>query len=102
MSALFDAEAIAALADKCALLTALLKQADPLAIATRAVPLYAETHPRPPQVTQTQAAEMLGTSRPTLSRMVKAGTLRLNKCGLIPITEIDSVLESGRAEPSCY
>lgn len=66
-------------------------------IAARAVQLYAETHPRPPQVTQTQAAEMLGISRPTLSRMVKAGSIRLNKCGLVPITEVDRVLASDRA-----
>lgn len=31
-----------------------------LRIATRAVRLYAESHPRPTQVTQTQAAEILG------------------------------------------
>lgn len=66
-------------------------------IAARAVQLYAETHPRPAQVTQSQAAEMIGVSRPTLSRMVKAGTLRLNRCGQIPISEIDRVLDSGRA-----
>ncbi|MBI2307551.1 MAG: DNA-binding protein [Rhodocyclales bacterium] len=66
-------------------------------IAARAVQLYAETHPRPAQVTQAQAAAMIGVSRPTLSRMVKAGTLRLNACGQIPITEVDRVLASGRA-----
>lgn len=68
-----------------------------ITIAAKAVQLYAETHPRPPQVTQTQAAEMLGISRPTLSRMVKAGEVRLNRCGLIPITEIDRVLSADRA-----
>lgn len=66
-------------------------------IAAKAVQLYAETHPRPAQITQTQAAEMLGISRPTLSRMVKAGTIKLNACGLIPITEIDRVLAADRA-----
>lgn len=66
-------------------------------IAAKAVQLYAETHPRPAQVTQTQAAEMLGISRPTLSRLVKAGQIKLNKCGLIPITEIDRVLSADRA-----
>lgn len=66
-------------------------------IAARAVQLYAETHPRPAQVTQSQASKMLGISRPTLSRMVKAGTIKLNACGLIPITEIDRVLASDRA-----
>jgi len=67
-----------------------------LDIAMMAVRLYAETHPRPSQVTQAQAAEMLNLSRATVSRMVQAGTLRLNKCGLIPITEIDLALQSRR------
>lgn len=65
-------------------------------VAAQAVRLYAESHPRPPHVTKTQAAEMLGLSRPTIAAMVKAGTLRLNGCGLIPISEIDRVLSSGR------
>lgn len=66
-------------------------------LAAKAVRMYAETHPRPVQVTQTQAAEMIGVSRPTFSRMVKAGIIRLNKCGLIPITEIDRIIEADRA-----
>ena len=66
---------------------------DALEIATKAVQLYAESHPRPSQVTQLQAAEMLGVSRATVARMLKAGTLRLNKCGLIPIAEIDKALQ---------
>ena len=60
-----------------------------LAIALEAVQRYAEMHPRPTHVTQLQAAEMLGLSRATVSRLVKAGALRLNKCGMIPIEEID-------------
>ncbi|WP_244102783.1 helix-turn-helix domain-containing protein [Burkholderia ambifaria] len=63
-------------------------------VARRAVQLYAETHPRPPHVTQMQAAEMLGISRWTVSKMVKAGDLKLNKCGQIPIEEIDKVLRA--------
>ena len=63
-----------------------------LDIATAAVQRYAETHPRPPHVTQTQAAAMLKLSRPTISRMVKYGSLKLNECGLIPISEIDRVI----------
>lgn len=43
-------------------------------IAVKAVQIYAETHPRPSQVTQDQAAEMVGVSPATISRMVKAGT----------------------------
>lgn len=66
-------------------------------IAAKAVQLYAESHPRPPQVTQAQAAEMLGISRPTMSRLVKAGIVRLNACGLVPISEVDRALQSRRA-----
>lgn len=47
-------------------------------IATKAVQLYAESHPRPSQVTQEQAAEMAGVSRATIVRMIKAG-LRMKK-----------------------
>jgi Mn-dependent DtxR family transcriptional regulator len=65
---------------------------DPLEIAAKAVQLYAETHPRPPHVTQKQAATMLGFSEKTVSAMVKDGRLRLNDCGMVPITEIDRVL----------
>ncbi|WP_154585038.1 helix-turn-helix domain-containing protein, partial [Burkholderia pseudomallei] len=60
----------------------------------RAVQLYAETHPRPTQVTQLQAAEMLGISRATVSRMVKAGQLKLNRCGMIPIELVDEARAS--------
>lgn len=63
-------------------------------VARRAVQLYAETHPRPPQVTQSQAAEMLGISRWTVSKMVKAGDLKLNRCGLIPVEQIDQALQA--------
>lgn len=65
-----------------------------LQIALKAVELYAERHPRPPQVTQTQAAEILGLSRPTVSRLVKHGTIKLNSIGMIPISEIDRVIAS--------
>lgn len=64
--------------------------------AELAVRRYAESHPRPAQVTQTQAAEMLGLSRPTIAKMLRAGTLRLNKFGLIPISEIDRALMADR------
>lgn len=63
-----------------------------LEIATRAVQLYAETHPRPSQVTQDQAAEMVGVSRATIHRMIKSGNLKLNKFGRIPVAEIDKAL----------
>ncbi|AUL58161.1 helix-turn-helix domain-containing protein [Burkholderia pseudomallei] len=65
-----------------------------ISLARRAVQLYAETHPRPTQVTQLQAAEMLGISRATVSRMVKAGQLKLNRCGMIPIELVDEARAS--------
>jgi hypothetical protein len=61
--------------------------------ARRAVQLYAESRPRPSQVTMTQAGEMMGLTRQTVAKLVRAGTLRLNKCGLIPIAEIDAALQ---------
>lgn len=64
-----------------------------LETAIKAVRHYAETHPRPVQVTQTQAADMLGISSKTVSRMIKSGQIILNGCGLIPISEIDRVLQ---------
>lgn len=60
-----------------------------LQIAAAAVRLYAETHPRPTQVTQTQAAQMLGLSRITVGKLLRNGILSLNACGLIPIEQID-------------
>ncbi len=63
-----------------------------LTVATAAVMAYAETHPRPLHVTQAQAAEMLDVSRHTVSKLVKAGTLRLNACGMILVGQIDAVL----------
>lgn len=61
-------------------------------MAVRAVELYAARHPRPVQVTITQAAEMLGLSRHTVSKMVRAGQIKLNRCGLIPIEQVDAML----------
>lgn len=69
-----------------------IDEADALRIAMRAVRLYAESHLRPPHVTQMQAAEMLGISRWTVSKMVKAGQLKLNRCGMIPIEQVDRAL----------
>ena len=63
-----------------------------LRIAARAVQLYAETHPRPAQVTQTQAATMLGVHPKTIRNYVAAGKLTLNGCGLIPIGAVDALL----------
>lgn len=58
-------------------------------LAIKAVQMALESHPRPLHVTQKQAAEMLGLSVPTIRKMVASGTLKLNKCGLIPISQID-------------
>ncbi len=63
-----------------------------LQTALKAVQLYAELHPRPSHVTQTQAAELLGLSVSTVRKLVRSGTLKLNACGLIPISEIDKAL----------
>lgn len=68
-----------------------------LKIALQAVRLYAESHPRPAHVTMVQAAEMLGLSRHTVSKMVHTGKLRLNGCGLIPIAQVDALLEPAYA-----
>lgn len=66
---------------------------DALSIAKMAVQLYAETHPRPPHVTQKQAAAMLRVSTATVSRLVRAGHLSLNSVGFIPIEQIDSAIK---------
>ncbi len=63
-------------------------------IAVKAVQMYAETHPRPSQVTQDQAAEMVGVSPATISRMVKSGNIKLNKFGRIPVSEIDRAISA--------
>jgi predicted XRE-type DNA-binding protein len=68
-----------------------------IAVAKAAIQLFAETHPRPSHVTQAQAAEMLGISRPTVGKMVKSGIFRLNKCSLIPIIQIDEAISAKRA-----
>lgn len=67
-----------------------MEQHQMIEVAARAVQLYAETHPRPPQVTQKMAAEMLGLSAPTVKKLINNGSIKLNKAGLIPITEIDN------------
>lgn len=64
-----------------------------LEIAIQAVRLYAETHPRPVQVNLSQAADMLGLSRPTVRKMIVSGKIRQNSLGLIPVIEIDRVLQ---------
>lgn len=67
-------------------------EADVIRIAHRALETYEARHPRPPHVTATQAAEMLGLSRQTVSKIMRAGRLRYNACGLIPIEQVDKLL----------
>jgi hypothetical protein len=66
-------------------------------IVERAVERAMERHPRPTQVNMKQAAEMLNVSPMTISRMVRAGTLKLSACGLIPIGQIDAALAARSA-----
>lgn len=73
-----------------------LSELDALHIATKAVEIFAARHPRPPHVTITQAAEMLGKNRQTVSVMLTRYKIRLNKCGQIPIEAIDRLLASDR------
>lgn len=67
-----------------------------LAIAAAAVRLYAESHPRPPHVTKSDAAVMLNISRPTLDKLIEAGLVRMNKLGKIPVSEIDAAIVARR------
>jgi plasmid maintenance system antidote protein VapI len=60
--------------------------------AVKAVEIYATRHPRPPHVTQKQAAEMIGLTAPTIRKMIRTGKIRLNQAGLVPITEIDKLI----------
>lgn len=69
-----------------------ITEADALRIASLAVQRYAETHPRPSSVTQKEAARMIGVSGATLSRLVRAGKIKLNDVAGVPISEVDRVL----------
>lgn len=65
---------------------------DTIEIAMKAVQMYAEAHPRPSNVNQQQACELLGKSAPTIRKMIRAGEIRTNAIGLIPMSEIDRLL----------
>lgn len=67
----------------------LLQDPAMMEFAIAAVRYYAETHPRPSTVNQGEAAEMLGISGGTMSKLVKFGTFKLNESGRIPIHQID-------------
>lgn len=60
--------------------------------------VYAESHPRPLQVNQAQAAQMLNKSHVTVRKMIRAGLIRLNACGDIPISEIGRILAATGAD----
>lgn len=47
---------------------------------------------RPSQVSQTQAAEMLGLSRGTIIKLIKNGTIKLNQCGMISTKQLDTIV----------
>lgn len=61
-------------------------------MVSRALDVFETRSPRPTQVTIKQAAEMLGLSRHTVSKMLTTGELRYNRCGRISIEQIDMAL----------
>ncbi|MFT4068959.1 helix-turn-helix domain-containing protein [Paraburkholderia sp.] len=71
-----------------------LTEAELLRIVERAIDIYEAQSPRPPHVTIKEAAKTLGLSRQTVSKMLHAGQFKHNKCGLIPIEQIDAALAS--------
>jgi endonuclease III len=62
------------------------------AVAEMLAKLPSLDKPRPPHVNKTQAAEMLEMSVPTVTKLINSGSLRLNKCGLIPTVDIDRII----------
>ena len=66
-------------------------ESDLLRVATKAVELYAAKHPRPTQVTQQQAAEILGVSSRTVRNYIRSRKLKLNDCGRLPIEDVDAM-----------
>ncbi|WP_081071119.1 DNA-binding protein [Burkholderia territorii] len=71
-----------------------MTEADVLNTAIKAVEIYAARHSRPPHVTITQAAEMLGRNRSTVTAMLTRYRISLNACGQIPIESVDRLLAS--------
>ncbi|WP_174479486.1 hypothetical protein [Paraburkholderia heleia] len=69
-----------------------LSQAEALELAVKAVEIYAGRHPRPPHVTISQAAAMIGRSRGTVAAMLSRYRIQLNACGQIPIESVDKLL----------
>lgn len=69
-----------------------LTERELLDVAVKAVEIYAARHPRPSHVTISQAAEMLGRSRPTVKKLIIRHKVRFNALGSIPVEEIDKLL----------
>ena len=49
---------------------------------------------RPEQVNYTEAGKLLGVSRQTVANYARAGLLKLNSCGKVPIGEIDRMMRT--------
>lgn len=73
-------------------LTAMIGAAADAAVRKAMAMLPPKTAIRPDSVTQAEAARMLKKSRPTIGKMVKAGTFKLNKLGNIPMDQIDAAI----------
>lgn len=73
-------------------LSGIISSAADLAVEKAIKRLPKADQPRPFHLNQTQAAEVLGVSKATVSRMVRSGTFTLNSCGMIPIAQIDRAL----------
>lgn len=73
-------------------LDALIARAADAAVKKALASMPRTAGPRPEAVTQTDAAKMLGISAPTVRKMIRAGTLTLNKTGKIPMEQIERAL----------
>lgn len=63
-----------------------------LSIVLKAIELFAAKHPRPPHVTAKQCADMTGKCAHTIGKMIRAGHIRTNAMGMIPIEEVDRLI----------
>ena len=62
------------------------------AVSEALLKMQKRDQPRPLHVTQKQAAEILGLSPTTVGKLVNSGKLKLNGCGMIPMSEIDRII----------
>lgn len=65
--------------------------------SAEAVRVALAMHPQPAQVTQKQAAQMLGLSEPTIRKMILDKKIQLNDVGQVPISEINRLTMPKRA-----